>query len=97
MWKRTLKGPSGSGDRPPPAVTFFAAYYYYYFINGQMSGNAEGPGGPGRLPRPGEVHETLQGQALKTVAHPRAGEHPLETCGLHQRWGGGGGGGGGGG
>ena len=25
----------------------------------------------------------LQGQALKTVARPRAGEHPLETCGLH--------------
>ena len=22
---------------------------------------SEGPGGPGKLPRPGEVHETLQG------------------------------------
>ena len=32
--------------------------------------------------RLGEVHMPLQGQALKTVARPRADEHPLETCGL---------------
>ena len=39
---------------------------------------------------------SLQSQALKTVALPRAGEHPLETCGLHRLRGGGGGRGGGG-
>ena len=37
----------------------------------------------------------LQDWALKTVAPLQAGEHPLETCGLHLLWGGGGGGGGG--
>ena len=31
----------------------------------------------------------LQDWALKTVAPLQAGEHPLETCGLHLLWGGG--------
>jgi hypothetical protein len=43
-----------------------------------MSKHAEGPREPTDC-RLGEVHMPLQGQALKTVARPQAGEHPLET------------------
>ena len=55
-----------------------------FFVYGQMKkkcGNAEGPGGPGKLPRPGKVHETLQGQACSKFigvlcTHSRAGASP---------------------
>ena len=44
----------GCVDKPLLYFYYYYYYYYYYydFIYGQMSGLAEGPRGPGGLPRP---------------------------------------------